>query len=354
MNGHHRPGRGASHHDILPVCDHDEDIGPHECPQLLNASSTLTKTRIQNKQHISTCCGLSIECLSSILFIFHLILLICGIFILVTCFYLTPETASTIRCLLPSTHANNIVFRSLVLTGILICMVSVVHLFAAFWNSRRNEKAKESDLKFTEVTPRRRSSTGQMNGNVRVSKTRKTPKQRTSYLLCFLIFSLLFLFTLQLTTSFIGFVCVTDFEAMSVTDQNHTRLIEHMFNLKHSGYSIPDILSIHREVFNEIESNLKCCGLYEYKDYGRESPVPTSCCRGPIVDESCGARKHPSNIYYDGCLKRIHNTARDELVLLSIVAIGFSFVEIFGLLFSCCLYVQLSTLGSTTKQEREV
>ena len=124
----------------------------------------------------------------------------------------------------------------------------------------------------------------------------------------------------------------------------------------YSGYrGCPsNVLSIHREAFNEMESNLKCCGLYDYTDYGRESPVPTSCCKGPVVDESCGARKHPSNIYYDGCLERIHNTARDELLLLSSVALAFSFVELFGLLFSCCLYVQLSILGSTKKREQDV
>lgn len=208
----------------------------------------------------------------------------------------------------------------------------------------------------------------------------KKTRSRTCFL-CFWIFMLVFLFTLQLSIAFIGFIASTDLDMKSQDDKQTLSFIHHLLHDWESHDVSDDVvidkttgnhsendsisedkdfvshllLSNPRRIeFDSIESTLKCCGLRDYEDYPRAIPVPDSCCRSPPVHDNngtavvlsssfsvCGLRKHPSNIYYDGCGLKIMESIRDELNLLSSLSLAFSAVEIFGLIFSCSLYINV-------------
>lgn len=64
--------------------------------------------------------------------------------------------------------------------------------------------------------------------------------------------------------------------------------------------------------------------------------VPDSCCIS--YSEMCGKSDHPSNIPYTGCIYRFIDEIRDHLNILGAIGFGFCFVQILGLILSCCLY----------------
>jgi hypothetical protein len=221
-----------------------------------------------------------------------------------------------------------------------------------------------------------------------IKRSSKRTRSRTCFL-CSWIFMLLFLFTLQISIAFIGFISSEELDTKSRDEKQTLSFIQHLLHdleyhdesddaivvpvdqvtssnsskhdenhlMKHDREFLSHLLlsTPRRRDFDSIEGALKCCGLKDYEDYPREVPVPDSCCRSPhkriISSDSetsvtspfsqCGLRKHPSNIYYDGCSVRIMETMRDELNLLSALSLGFSAVEIFGLIFSCTLYIHV-------------
>ena len=191
-----------------------------------------------------------------------------------------------------------------------------------------------------------------------------------SCFLCTFILTLLLIFTTKLIVSFMGFVSTTSMDNILLAAENPSVnsslqsspsslvsvLMESIHSELDSSIKIPQVLYDKRSAFDRIESIHKCCGLLDYTDYpsfkknhfpddsnGTEQqqplPVPHSCCRTPT--ENCGIRRHPSNIYYSGCSLKIFSSIRDELVLLSSLALGFSSLEIFGIIFSCCLYMKI-------------
>ncbi|XP_069675395.1 CD151 antigen-like [Periplaneta americana] len=100
---------------------------------------------------------------------------------------------------------------------------------------------------------------------------------------------------------------------------------------------------------DQMQMEYKCCGanLYEDWQYSRwlkETPtgglkVPDSCCK--TVTDLCGKSDHPSNIHYTGCRHRLSTEIRDHLIILSAVGLGICVLQIFGMIFSCCLYIKL-------------
>ncbi|KAJ2950379.1 hypothetical protein O0L34_g8622 [Tuta absoluta] len=96
-----------------------------------------------------------------------------------------------------------------------------------------------------------------------------------------------------------------------------------------------------------MQEQFKCCGAIRFQDW-RYSPwhlhdqrllVPDSCCK--TVTNRCGARDHPSNIHYNGCIRQFTNHIRDHLIILAAVGVGMSVIPIFGFFFSCVLYVKV-------------
>ncbi|XP_075462108.1 CD151 antigen-like [Ascaphus truei] len=71
--------------------------------------------------------------------------------------------------------------------------------------------------------------------------------------------------------------------------------------------------------------------------------VPDSCCK--TVTQECGLRDHPSNIYKveGGCITKLETFIRSHLLIIGAVGIGIACVQLFGMIFTCCLYKSLKS-----------
>lgn len=103
----------------------------------------------------------------------------------------------------------------------------------------------------------------------------------------------------------------------------------------------------------------RCCGWNSFDDYehldagggggggrNKSRAVPDACCKTVLA--GCGGRKHPSNIYYRGCAEPWAREMRDYVLLLAWLALSFAVVELVGLMFAICHYVQVVSRVSPT------
>ncbi|XP_034016164.1 CD151 antigen-like isoform X2 [Thalassophryne amazonica] len=102
---------------------------------------------------------------------------------------------------------------------------------------------------------------------------------------------------------------------------------------------------------DKLQQEFKCCGSNRSSDWAesvwirsREAGgrmVPDSCCKTPT--DHCGRRDHPSNIYKveGGCITKLENFILDHLKIIGAVGVGIAFVQIIGMVFTCCLYQRL-------------
>lgn len=99
------------------------------------------------------------------------------------------------------------------------------------------------------------------------------------------------------------------------------------------------------KAIDDMHTTFHCCGADSYKDwkYSRwlredvktHNKAPDSCCKTPSYQ--CAARDHPSNIYYDGCAKKLEEFFRENLVIIGSIGFGLCCLQIFGILLACCL-----------------
>ncbi|KAM7292599.1 CD151 antigen [Ixodes scapularis] len=103
------------------------------------------------------------------------------------------------------------------------------------------------------------------------------------------------------------------------------------------------------DAINDLQSSFKCCGANSYQDWQRSewlrlkprtpNKVPDSCCK--TTTSGCGGLVHPSNVYYDGCINALDEQIREHLIIVGAVGLGICLVQVFGMIFSCCLYLRL-------------
>lgn len=120
--------------------------------------------------------------------------------------------------------------------------------------------------------------------------------------------------------------------------------------------SLPGVINeqyyVNEEVTLAVDSmqkEFRCCGGTSYSDW-REStwfemsfqdrPVPDSCCK--TVTMGCGARDHPSNIWYTGCVHGLAAYLGKHLLLLGALGCGLCLLQVLGVTLACCLYVSLA------------
>ncbi|NXC57146.1 CD151 protein, partial [Aleadryas rufinucha] len=103
---------------------------------------------------------------------------------------------------------------------------------------------------------------------------------------------------------------------------------------------------------DKLQQEFKCCGSNNYSDWADslwiKSPeasgrkVPDSCCK--TITDLCGRRDHPSNIYKEsGCITKLENFIQEHLKIIGAVGISIACVQIFGMIFTCCLYKSLKS-----------
>ncbi|XP_067906342.1 tetraspanin-11 isoform X1 [Heterodontus francisci] len=99
---------------------------------------------------------------------------------------------------------------------------------------------------------------------------------------------------------------------------------------------------------DRLQQDFKCCGSNNSADWQYSayilSPtsgnrlVPDSCCK--TVTEACGRRDHPSNVYKveGGCITILEQALEDHLLIIGAVGTGGACLQIWGMIFTCCLY----------------
>ncbi|OWF54198.1 CD151 antigen-like [Mizuhopecten yessoensis] len=96
---------------------------------------------------------------------------------------------------------------------------------------------------------------------------------------------------------------------------------------------------------DDMQIEFKCCGAATFEDwkYSRWlkadnetlNNTPESCCK--TVGVNCAISTHPSNIQYDSCSLRLEQYTKSNLVLIGGIGLGLCCIQIFGIIFSCCL-----------------
>lgn len=245
-----------------------------------------------------------------------------------------------IQALLAPSHLVNLIHYAMVLCGTAICIISVINAAIGCCAQSPNNPTEE----MIELQADMSSASGrtQIRDNYipksRTNRSKNEKPRNSSLVLCLFIFSLLFLFTLQLIIGLIAFISVTP--NSEGKDEFMSSLIENL--------NATELLETHQTEMESLYGTFKCCGWNQYDDYeihNKDNAVPDTCCK--TVVPNCGQRKHPSNIYYDGCVDRFGPILKEYLLILGSVALGFSIVEVFGLIFSCCLYVQMAASWAT-------
>lgn len=86
-----------------------------------------------------------------------------------------------------------------------------------------------------------------------------------------------------------------------------------------------------------IQQDLKCCGVDSPQDWQNTTvvKVPNSCCQGEGV-KGCGANNDDKK-FKIGCLERFENQFRSHIAIVGGVAIGVCVIQLFGIVFACCI-----------------
>ncbi|EHA97968.1 CD63 antigen [Heterocephalus glaber] len=91
---------------------------------------------------------------------------------------------------------------------------------------------------------------------------------------------------------------------------------------------------------DKLQTQFECCGAANFTDWENipgmgEGQVPDSCCVNNTKDCGSDTKEHP--IYTKGCLEKIGNWLRKNVLLVAAAALGIAFVEVLGIVFACCL-----------------
>ncbi|XP_076310725.1 CD151 antigen-like isoform X1 [Tachypleus tridentatus] len=162
-------------------------------------------------------------------------------------------------------------------------------------------------------------------------------RQEDRCLLLIYTFMLLLIFLLEAVAGIIAYV---------YQEQVRSELAVYMNGTFNSYYYFDQGRT---DAIDSLQRKYKCCGALDFEDWHysrwlKENPdvknkVPDSCC---ITETpSCGVRDHPSNIHDDSCIGALEKEIKDHLNILGAVGLGFCFVQVFGMIISCCLYISI-------------
>jgi len=125
----------------------------------------------------------------------------------------------------------------------------------------------------------------------------------------------------------------------------HDELVRSLNRTMLENYHIDDEMTA---AIDRMHQEFHCCGAGDgqgYKDWRSSSWLlakpnhtnfaPDSCCISPAP--GCGVHLHPSNIYFDGCVRSLTMYMKRHLIILGAVGLGICCLQIFGIIFACCL-----------------
>jgi len=162
-------------------------------------------------------------------------------------------------------------------------------------------------------------------------------KRENRRLLLLYIFFLLLIFLMEAMVGILAFVYL---------EQVHNEL---EMNLNKTFVETYGIVEEKTYAIDFLQEEFHCCGATIFEDWNQsrwrleglsnENLVPDSCCK--TLTAGCGKRTHPSNINFAGCLKNMEKHLVTHLGILSGVGLGICALQIFGICFACCLYCKI-------------
>nr|XP_040017960.1 CD151 antigen isoform X1 [Gasterosteus aculeatus aculeatus] len=173
-----------------------------------------------------------------------------------------------------------------------------------------------------------------------------TLKEMKSLLIVYLVL-LLCIFLLEVIAGVLAYI--TYQECFPFCYQLDQELRQNLKGTMQQKYQQPGEESITRAV-DKLQQEFQCCGSQNSSDWrdsvwiqsaGNERLVPDSCCKSPSA--LCGLRDHPSNIYKveGGCIMKLEEFILSQLYIIGAVGIGIAFLQLVGMMFTCCLYQKL-------------
>ncbi|BET01525.1 Tetraspanin family [Nesidiocoris tenuis] len=161
-------------------------------------------------------------------------------------------------------------------------------------------------------------------------------RQNRSWLLLY-IFLLLFIFLMEAMVGLLAFIYMNQVENDLHRNLNSTFVENYGISARET------------DAIDQMQQEYKCCGASGFENYNesrwREETnttnlVPDSCCKS--VSPGCGRSYHPSNIPYTGCVHRLSEVIKQQLNIICGIGLGFSVIQIFGMVLSCFVYAKLS------------
>ncbi|KAF7654232.1 hypothetical protein LDENG_00072220 [Lucifuga dentata] len=173
-----------------------------------------------------------------------------------------------------------------------------------------------------------------------------TLKEMKSLLIVYLIL-LLCIFLLEIIAGVLAYIKYQ--ECFPFCYQLDEDLRQNLKVTMQQKYQQPGEESITQAV-DKLHQEFKCCGSNSSSDWAdsvwiqaskNEQRVPDSCCKTP--SDNCGVRDHPSNIYRveGGCIMKLEDFILSQLYILGAVGIGIAFLQLVGMMLTCCLYQNL-------------
>ncbi|XP_013782440.1 CD63 antigen-like [Limulus polyphemus] len=137
---------------------------------------------------------------------------------------------------------------------------------------------------------------------------------------------LFIIFVLELVAGILAYVYKSEVETVLRKNMKNA-----MMNYNESNH---DIVT---KTWDDMQSNLKCCGANnasEWKKYMGEVNLPYSCCPGKDPTKPC---QITDDHFTKGCVDALASFLEDKILVVGGVGIGIAFVQIIGIIFSCCL-----------------
>nr|CAD7414593.1 unnamed protein product [Timema poppensis] len=165
-------------------------------------------------------------------------------------------------------------------------------------------------------------------------------KENHCMVITFSVF-LIFIFILELSAGIAGYVLKNNAEQFIVDK------LEETMNKYNNSTEIT-------KAWDELQTEMTCCGIHSASDWSPKAPttttpptnasqvptlnLPMSCC-SPVngMWGSVNCTEDSPNLYTVGCLNKLGLFAKEHAVTLGGVGIGIAFLQMLGIVFSCCL-----------------
>merc|ERR1712038_39482 len=108
-------------------------------------------------------------------------------------------------------------------------------------------------------------------------------------------------------------------------------IIQEEMNDSISKYNEPEF----KQAWDVMQSDLECCGITASSDWNGN--IPGSCCINDDGADPPTCTSDAANLYTDGCFDSLTAWAEDNILIIGGVGIGLAFIQIVGIILSCCL-----------------